>query len=213
MVASGWLVLGGAGGGGVCRVFLFSYFRFRICIYTFFFLIFVSFVPFLGERVWREEKRRAEDASFVRKGSMSRKRWRNVQQLARFNNLLPWIHRITCRLVSAKITITCWKRYNLNEFCISMLRICKSDIFRYLIAIMGPINFHIHNIKILTYRIYISIQYLITEFKVDSHVNHNLHWWFRNFDRTQLYDFVLYFLKNTLVTHVTRTSICLHTER
>lgn len=156
MVASGWLVLGGAGGGGVCRVFLFSYFRFRICIYTFFFLIFVSFVPFLGERVWREEKRRAEDASFVRKGSTSRKQWRNVQRLARFNNLLPWIRRITCRLVSAKITITRWKRYNLNEFRISMLRIYKSDIFRYLIAIMGPIIFHIHSIKILTYRIHIS---------------------------------------------------------
>lgn len=52
MVASGWLVLGGAGGGGVCRVFLFSYisfsfflrcFFFNSILFPFFFCVFFSF--------------------------------------------------------------------------------------------------------------------------------------------------------------------------
>lgn len=109
MVASGWLVLGGAGGSGVCRVFLFSYFRFRIniCIYIFFPHFRTSFVSFLGERALKAGRRRAEDASFVRKGSTSQKQRekRAEGDNARFNNLLPWIQTVACRSVPVKITV------------------------------------------------------------------------------------------------------------
>jgi len=95
MVASGWLVLGGAGGGGVCRVFLFSYISYRFsCLrfldsffylfYSFFFFCFcfrfLSFFYLLHSRTLRSLSRqkspkrglrKAEDADIARKGSTS----------------------------------------------------------------------------------------------------------------------------------------------
>lgn len=82
MVASGWLVFGGAGGSGVCRVFLYIFFlSFFHFLYSFFFLVFVfvhASFPFLAKE---RGGRRAEDAGFVRKGSKSQTK----KVRARFN--------------------------------------------------------------------------------------------------------------------------------
>jgi len=111
MLASGWLVLGGAGGGGVCHVFLFSYFRF-INI----FLIFISFVSFLSKRVWREE----DEWPRMRVSYAKARRYRNREGTCSdvYASILStsWIQKVAYRSVPVKITVIYWKRYNLSEF-------------------------------------------------------------------------------------------------
>lgn len=108
MVASGWLVFGGAGGSGVCRVFLYLLYlsRFLLVFFFFFFFVHASF-PFLAKE---REGRRAEDASFVRKGSKSQTKEVRAAMVpaSTVHTLLSWIHanRVArSRLTSVKVTV------------------------------------------------------------------------------------------------------------